>query len=354
MNILSTRAVVPLVVSALALGFLATTAPTSFPGVQPQLATLGDRVYLAFGLVDAISVVRSDDRGETFGPPSRLPLSGRLSLGMHRGPRVAATNSTVLVTAVAGAKGGGADGDVLLFRSRDRGTSWTTAVVINDVVGSAREGLHALAASASGLVVIAWLDLRAGGTRIFAAVSRDHGATWTPDVLVYASPSGSVCECCHPSVAIDREGRIAVMFRNNVDGNRDMYVARSAGEGSFAPATKVGTASWPLNACPMDGGGLALTEGGIVAIWRREDGIFLSSGQVPERRLGTGRDPTVATTGAHHDIAWSSSAGIMLVRDSTQPVPVAAGRFPAILALKEKTVLAWEDQGTVLVRAIPR
>ena len=303
-------AAVTSIISALAFGLLATTAPTSFPGVQPQLASLGDRVYMAFGLADTISVARSDDRGETFGPSTRLPLSGRLSSGMHRGPRVAATNSTVLVTAVAGAKGGGADGDVLLFRSRNQGKSWTTAVIINDVAGSAREGLHAMAASPSGLVVIAWLDLRAGGTRIFAAVSRDHGTTWAPDVLVYASPSGSVCECCHPSVAIDREGRIAVMFRNNVDGNRDMYVARSAGEGRFAAATKLGTASWPLNACPMDGGGLALTESGIVATWRREDGIFLSSSQVPERRLGTGRDPAVATTGDHHDIAWSSPAGV--------------------------------------------
>lgn len=341
-------------VAALALGLFAAPAQTSLPGVQPQLAALDDRVYLAFGLGDTIGVARSDDRGETFRTPTRLPLSGRLSLGMHRGPRVVATNSAVLVTAVAGAKRGGADGDVVLFRSRDHGTSWAAPVVINDVAGSAREGLHALAARPSGLVVIAWLDLRAGGTRIFAAVSRDHGATWAQDVLVYASPGGSVCECCHPSVAIDRDGRIAVMFRNNLDGNRDMYVVRSTGEGKFANATKLGSSSWLLNACPMDGGGLAVAEDGILAAWRREDGIFLSSGQIPEQRLGTGRDPAIAATGARHDIVWSSSAGIMLVRDGGEAVRVAPGRFPAILALKEKSVLAWEDQGTVLIRAIPR
>ena len=338
----------------LALGVLAPTAPTSFPGVQPQLAALGDRVYLAVGSGDTIGVARSDDRGETFGTPTRLPLSGRLSLGMHRGPRVAVTSSTVLVTAVAGAKGGGADGDVLLFRSRDQGKSWTTQVVINDVVGSAREGLHAMAANPSGLAVIAWLDLRAGGTRIFAAISRDHGVTWAPDVLVYASPAGSVCECCHPSVAIDRGGGIVIMFRNNVDGNRDMYVVRSAGDGTFASATKLGTGSWPLNACPMDGGGLAIGDNGLVAAWRREDGIFLTTGQVAERRLGTGRDAAVSTTAGHHDIAWSAPAGVTLLRDTAQPVAVAPGRFPAILALKDKTILAWEDQGRVLVRAIPR
>jgi len=341
------------IVSSVVLGLLPATL-TSFEGVQPQLAATGDRVYLAFGFGDTISVARSDDRGETFGAPGRLPLSGRLSLGMHRGPRVAVTNTTVLVAAVAGSKGGGADGDVVLFRSNDHGRSWTSGMVINDVGGSAREGLHALAASPSGLVVVAWLDLRSGGTQIFAAVSRDHGATWAPDALVYASPSGSVCECCHPSIAIDREGGIAVMFRNNVDGNRDMYVVRSAEEGKFASATKLSAVSWLLNACPMDGGGLAVTSSGIVATWRRESDVFLSSGDVPERRLGPGRDPVIATMGAHQDIAWSSSPGIMLVRDSAQPLAVAPGRFPAILALKEKTILAWEDKGNVLVRTIAR
>jgi hypothetical protein len=343
------------IVSAVAVSVLATAAPTSsFPGVQPQLAAVGDRVYLAFGRADTISVARSDDGGETFGTPVRLPLAGRLALGMHRGPRVAATGSTVLVTAVAGAKGGGADGDVLLFRSTDRGTSWAAPVVVNDVPGSAREGLQALAASPSGLVVIAWLDLRAAGTRIFAAVSRDHGATWAPDVLAYASPAGSVCECCHPSVAIDGSGGIAVMFRNHVAGSRDMYVVRSTADGRFASATKAGTGSWRLNACPMDGGGLAFDDNGVVTVWRRENGIFLSSSTVPERRLGTGRDPAIATTGTRHDIAWGAPEGIVLMRDSAPVVAVAPGRFPAILALQDTTILAWEDQGAVLVRAIPR
>ena len=133
-----------------------------------------------------------------------------------------------LVAAVVGARGGGADGDVVVFRSTDGSSTWAAPVVINDVPGAAREGLHAMAASPDGLVVIAWLDLREPGTRINAAVSRDHGATWAPDALVYSSPSGSVCECCHPSVAIDDGGSIAIMFRNNVDGNRDMFVARSS------------------------------------------------------------------------------------------------------------------------------
>ena len=57
-----------------------------FSGVQPQLATVGARVYLVFGQGDLISVIRSSDGGETFDKPSSLPGAGKLSLGMRRGP----------------------------------------------------------------------------------------------------------------------------------------------------------------------------------------------------------------------------------------------------------------------------
>lgn len=48
------------------------------------------------------------------------------------------------------------------------------------------------------------VDLRQRGTRVYATVSRDHGATSSADMLVYESPSGSVCECCHPAAGVER------------------------------------------------------------------------------------------------------------------------------------------------------
>ena len=187
----------------------------TFTGVQPQLAAGGGAVYVTFAAGNVISVARSTDAGATFASPVALPEAGRLALGKRRGPRVAATAQAVVVAAVAGARGGGADGDLVLYRSTDQGRTWTAPIVVNDVPGAAREGMHGLAANASGVVVLAWLDLRQKGTRIYAAVSHDHGATWSPDRLVYTSPSGSVCECCHPSVAVADDGRVAVMFRNH-------------------------------------------------------------------------------------------------------------------------------------------
>src|SRR6187431_1416868 len=93
--------------------------PLVFQGVQPQLTKLGDRVFLAYGQDNVISVQSSRDGGQTFGAATKLTVPGRVSLGMHRGPRIAVTAKAVMVTVVAGAKGGGADGDLLLYRSAD-------------------------------------------------------------------------------------------------------------------------------------------------------------------------------------------------------------------------------------------
>lgn len=336
------------------LTWLAAGAALGFAGTQPQLASADGVTYLAFAQGSTISVLRSSDEGVTFSAPSQITVTGNMALGMRRGPRIAASRDAVFVTAVVGERGGGADGDVVLFRSTDGGRSWAVPTTINDIPGSAREGLHGMAANPAGVVVITWLDLREKGTRIYAAVSRDHGATWSPDALVYESPSGTVCECCHPSVDVAHDERVVIMFRNSLDGNRDMYVTRSRDAATFAPAAKLGTGTWTLQACPMDGGDVGFGADDVVATWRREDGIFLTIGSMTEQRLGTGRDPVVGQAGRARDVAWSGAEGVVLMRNEGQPSPLGPGRFPSLLAFARHTVVAWEHRGRVHVRAVPR
>lgn len=332
---------------------LVLAAAVTFSGTQPQLTVAKGEVFVVFGRPDSIQVARSIDAGDRFGEPVALPVSGKMALGRRRGPRIAATSQVVLVSAVIGQRGGGADGDLLLYRSTDHGKTWRAPVPVNDVPGAAREGMHAMAANEAGTVAIAWLDLREPGTRIYAAVSRDHGATWSKGQLVYASPSGSVCECCHPSVAVSEQGAVAIMFRNNIDGHRDMFVAESRDGRTFAPAVKLGTGSWTLAACPMDGGSLSLAAG-RAAVWRREDAVFLTTADVAERRLGSGRDPAIAVTGSRRDIVWQDGSTLRLLRGGAEPADIGPGAFPALLALSDRTVVAAEEKGAVWVRVVPR
>jgi len=89
-------------------------------GTQPQLAASLGYTYLTFGQGSTITVLGSTDQGVTFGAPSEIQVAGKMALGMRRGPRIAASRDAVIVTAVVGARGGGADGDVVLYRSVDR------------------------------------------------------------------------------------------------------------------------------------------------------------------------------------------------------------------------------------------
>jgi hypothetical protein len=333
---------------------IAALLSTSFtiPGTQPQLARDGDRVFLAVARGTQVGVLRSTDAGRTFREATPIPVAGRMAAGMRRGPRLAVTSSSVLVSVIAGPLGGGKDGDVVVYRSPDNGTTWSPGAVVNDVPAAAREGLHGMAASADGLVVITWLDLRQPGTRVYAAVSRDHGVTWQPDVMAAASPDGAACECCHPSAALDGTA-VAIMFRNHLQGARDPYVVRSGDGRAFGAPVKQGTGTWPLQACPMDGGSLALTNKGVTSTWRREDRVYVSTPLEPERLVGVGRDPVLALAPAGIDLAWTTRDGIMLQRASTTRL-IGPGGFPAIAAFASHTLVAAEQAGRVTVQVVPR
>jgi len=344
--------------AVLTLALLA-SAPTAaeFPGVQPQLAAAGRRVGLVFGEHHSIFFTGSQDGGRTFPAPVTVPSQGRLALGRHRGPRVALTGRSVVVTAILAA--GRDDGDLFAWRSTDDGRTWSGPARLNGVRTSAREGLHGMAA-AGDTVAVAWLDLRAPGTRVYTAVSRDGGATWSEDRLAYQSPSGTVCQCCHPSVAVSPKGEIAVMFRNSVEGARDLYVTRSKDGGrTFEPAVRLGAGTWKLEACPMDGGGLSIDErGSVVTVWRRETDVFLASPGQLEERLATGHDPVLAVGGdGRWSVAWRGEEGL-LIRDAKHAEPsrlAEGGQAPALVALSDGSLLAaWEREKRVFVAPVPR
>ena len=327
-------------------------APLQFAGVQPQLAAAGERVALVFGKEQSIYFAASRDGGRTFSPPVTVPSQGTLVLGRRRGPRVAIVGNSVVVTAVLAAESD--SGDLFAWRSTDEGETWSAPVRLNAIAASAREGLHGMGGTGRR-VTAAWLDLRASGTQLRAAVSNDAGATWSDDRLVYESPSGTICQCCHPSVVVSAKGDISVMFRNALDGSRDLYLTTSHDGGrTFEPATKLGRGTWKLDGCPMDGGALAVDERGVVGtVWRREQEVFFARPGQGEQRIGVGGDPAIAF--GLND-AWSvvfrDDHGVtMSAGNGLETRSLASGaQAPVLLALDDGSLLAgWERDKQVFV-----
>ena len=326
---------------------------------QPHIAADGSLAVLVYGRGDAVAVRVSRDGGRTFAPTGWIAAGGKLALGMRRGPRVAVTSLAIVVTAVAGPLGGGQDGDVWMWRSEDAGRSWSTPARLNSVANAAREGLHTVAASADGFLLAAWLDLRDKGTTLRVAASSDHGRSWSPDRLAYRSPGGSVCECCHPTAAVGPGGRFAILFRNNLDGARDMYVAEATDSAGPWTNRKLGTGTWPLAACPMDGGDLALdARGQTHAVWRREDGVFYTTGGGAERRLAQGRNAAVAVAAAKREplFVWSGASGGLTLRRGVSGGDETLderGAFATAAAVQGGILVAWETPTGVATRLLP-
>jgi hypothetical protein len=335
------------------------------PAHQPQMVAHGSMVALTFGAGKAIYFSASHDLGRTFSAPMKVAESEIVPLTRHRGPRIAISNGTIVISAVVGrtpaegphAHGLPSDGDLIVWRSTDGGKNWSRGVMINDVPGAPTEGLHSLASDAGGSLFAAWLDQRGGhGTRLYGARSINGGITWSKNVMIYQSPDGTICECCHPSVAIDSNGEILVMWRNWLAGARDMYLSRSRDGVTFSKPEKLGTSSWQLNACPMDGGGVAIAQNRVVTAWRREHEIFLAT--PGEREVGIAEGVDVSITAAPTGIyaVWSTPTGVRsLAPGKKESIAMAPkGAFPNVVSLPDHRVLAaWEDDGMIVIQPVP-
>ena len=330
--------------------FAASAAPvtvvseTAPPAIQPQLAVAPDgAIHVVFGRGGSIFHTRSRD-GRAFSPAVKVGEVEKLALGMRRGPRVCATEKTIAVTAVSHA-----DGMLHAWTSADGGATWIAGPPINTAANSAREGMHAMAGDGRGLIAVAWLDLRNKGTELWSRVSRDGGLTWQPEVRIYASPDGHVCECCQPSIAIGPRGEVGAMWRNWLGGSRDPWLAVSTDGGvTFPDAKKLGAETWKLNGCPMDGGALAFAATGKpLAVWRRDKTVHAGeTGAVEFSLAQNAAQPVVAIGKNGAAYVWQQDGGLMLQRGPGSPARLANdAAFPAIATAADgKLLIVWESR----------
>lgn len=207
-----------------------------------------------------------------------------------------------------------------------------------------------MAVAPNGTLACTWLDLRTKGTKLYLSTSEDGGASWSANRLVYESPSGTICECCHPSIAFDPKGKVVVMFRNSLQGNRDMYVTSSGDLGrTWSRATKLGQGSWPLNACPMDGGAFAFdVKGNLQTVWRREATLYRSDSTGPERLFAEGKQPWMAYGVSGPFTTWTEGRRILASTPSEKVIELSEGGTDSAVSTSpdgKLTVAAWTEKG---------
>jgi hypothetical protein len=319
-------------------------------GQQPQItADNTGTIRLVYGQGDKIFCATSPDNGLTFPEIKLVGEVKEMALGMSRGPQLASSKNYSMVSAID------KKGIIHIFQLNHNSGIWSAMTVANDVTGSALEGLMSITADENDNFYAVWLDLRDDhNNKICFAYTTDQGTTWTKNKIIYKSPDKTVCECCKPNIAI-RGSKIYVMFRNWLNGSRDIYLMQSDEKGKvFQPPGKLGYGTWKLNGCPMDGGGLVVSQKLIVSsVWQREGKIYLSIPGEKEKMVGTGVHCNI-TDAENPIITWQDGSMLKLMEFSKgKSMDIGEGSFIQAVRTHDDGILcAWEKEGNIIFKKL--
>jgi len=311
-------------------------------GQMPNIARdKSGAIHLVFGKGDSI-MYASSKNGTSFSSPTLVAILPALFASSMRGPQIAANDFGITITACTHT------GNIFSYTKQSPG-SWSKAKRVNEVDEMAKEALMALSGDGMNLYAV-WLGVKKPkGQNVYGAKSVDGGKTWNRNTLVYASPDSSVCECCKPSVVVNGNN-VYVMFRNWLHGSRDLYIINSTNVGeSFEHAKKLGEGTWKLNACPMDGGGIALNKNGNpTTVWRREGKIYASAPGAPEKELGEGKGCSIETVNDKEVYAWGENGNVVFMDTKGVKRNIGKGSLPLVKALnKNKVLCIWQDENQI-------
>jgi len=308
-------------------------------GQMPALA-LDNRtnLHLVYGNGDSILYAQSIDHGKTFLNASLVAVLPGLFATAMRGPQIASTKWGLTILA------SNKSGDIYSY-CKDESGIWKKTARVNDVDTVAKEGLMALSGDGNNLFSV-WLDLRGNKhNKIVGARSGDGGKSWSKNMLIYTSPDSSVCECCKPSVVVKAD-HVFVMFRNWLNGNRDLYLIQSHdGGNNFGAAEKLGNGNWKLDGCPMDGGGIVInSENTPQTVWRRQNKIFACEPGKPEIEIGQGRSCVVESVNDKNIYAWTENGEVICGLPHGRKQHLGKGVLPVIKAINnEHIICVWEN-----------
>jgi hypothetical protein len=126
-----------------------------------------------------------------------------------------------------------------------------------------------LAADDKGNVTACWLS-----GKLYANVSHDGGKTFGPRVEI--NPAYDPCNCCTTSGVFGAEGKLAVLYREETNNERDMWMVLWDQGRSEVSRTRIGTTLWKIDACPMTYYTVSRNGDGFTAVWPTRGDIYFA------------------------------------------------------------------------------
>lgn len=230
-------------------------------GPAASLAASGGNLYLVYqrndGINDEIFVIRSVDKGQSFG--SALNVSNTAAFSSK--PKVAATGASVYIAWVESISSPVSGSDIYFVSSLDSGLNYSTPRNLSNTNGIST----AVSLSADGLNVwMAWSDRVTGNDEISVAHSTDSGANFGATLNISNNTSKSTDPCIvgkgnqvyvawSDIPAGDTKSDIFLVNSSDVGSTFEAAQDISASSGVTSGQAKIALASTAVSVCWLEG-----------------------------------------------------------------------------------------------------
>jgi hypothetical protein len=164
-----------------------------------------------------------------------------------------------------------------------------------------------LAADDKGRVTACWLS-----DKLYANVSHDNGETFAR--YIELNPRCNPCNCCTTSAGYADDGRLAVLYREETNNERDMYLLLVDQAGGRMTRNRVSQTLWKIDACPMTYYTISPNRDGFLAVWPTAGQIYFARLDGRGNPLSPGEIKTPGSSGMRTGmLALSAPGGSTLV-----------------------------------------
>ncbi len=156
---------------------------------------------------------------------------------------------------------------IWLSRSDDEGLHFNQPIQVQGPISGSGVTIASLTVDGTGNPIVSYIQIKNKATYQVRR-SPDGGETWGDPVTANTPASGGeVCECCNADLLASGDS-IWIVFRNNNQNLRDIWVSRSTDlAASFDIATDVDNTDWQVNVCPISGPHIARSGDSILTVW---------------------------------------------------------------------------------------
>ena len=194
----------------------------------------------------------------------------------------------------------------------------TTFSLLKNINHKPSEGFS-LAVSDTGTVTAVWM-----ADKLYANVSNDGGTTFSSTVEI--DPTLNPCNCCTTSSVYGADGKLAILYREETDNNRDMYLALWDQKLNQVTKTRVSTTPWKIDTCPMTYYSVVRNGNGYLAAWPTKGEIYFAKLDANGSPIGPKEIKTPGSSGMRSGV-----------------IPIVTPDGHTVVAWKKENQLGWQS-----------